>query len=67
MTANGSNGDRLVLGKVWGRKIGKKKLVFNTAGATTGTDQFYLLAISDSTAAPHPSLGGYIRYNYVDG
>lgn len=63
-TLNGPN-DKLFEAVFYGRRIGKKNVHFN-AGLTTGTDQFYLIAISDSVAAPHPSIGGTTRFEYTD-
>lgn len=37
-----------------------------TNGATTGTNQLYLLTVSDSAAAPHPTLDYRFRVNYTD-
>lgn len=54
-----------IRGALWGRKLGKKKLTFNAATAL-GTDQFYSLVITDSVAASHPQMGGYIRMEYCD-
>lgn len=62
-SAYGTN-DKLIKGSVWGRRLGKKILHFN-AGTTNGTDQFYLLKITDSVAANHPGVAGYIRMEYT--
>lgn len=52
-------------GALWGRKIGKKRLIFN-ATAINGVDQPYILFISDSVAVTHPSITGTLRMEYVD-
>lgn len=51
--------------KFYGKKLGKKKVYFNAA-LTTGTDMIYMLFITDSVAASHPTIGGTIRVIYDD-
>lgn len=53
-------------GALWGKKLGRKKMMFNEA-ATTGLHQFYWLAITDSIAASHPQVIGNMRLEYSDG
>lgn len=57
--------DRFVKGSIYGKKLGKKKIVFDAA-VITGNDQIYYLLISDSVGAPHPSVGGVFRMTYTD-
>jgi len=52
-------------GSVYGTKLGKKKLVFNPT-AITAKGAIYYLAITDSIAASHPSLGLTTRLHYTD-
>lgn len=48
------------------RRFFKTTLKFDAA-TTTGPDQIYLLAVSDSSVAPNPVLYGYIRMAFQDG
>lgn len=43
-----------------------KKAVHYTAGTTAGREKIFLIALSDSAAASHPYIAGYIRFNYTD-
>jgi len=61
---NGTNAKDWIIA-YYGRKLGKKSLTFNAA-LTTGTDMLYLLLLSDSVAAPHPTVGGTCRLEYTD-
>jgi len=61
---NGTNAKDWIIA-YYGRKLGKKSLIFN-ASLTTGTDMLYLLLLSDSVASPHPTIGGYCRLEYTD-
>lgn len=49
----------------YGKRLGKKKIAFNSA-AVTGMDQLYFLIISDSLAAGHPSMNYNCRTIYSD-
>jgi hypothetical protein len=49
---------------IYGKKLKKKRLIFNTA-ATTGIGQFYMMLISDSVAASHPTFMWYSRVHYT--
>lgn len=50
---------------LYGNKLGPAKLYMNDT-ATTGTRQFFWFAITDSVAANHPTLYGYMRLTYTD-
>lgn len=52
-------------GNLFGKRLGRKKLIFDAA-VLTGTGQIYILMISDSVAGPHPTVGGYMRIEYTD-
>lgn len=49
----------------YGRRLPRKSLQFNPAN-TTGFNQVYCLAVSDSVAVTHPSVLVYSRTTYVD-
>lgn len=51
--------------KVFGRRLGRKGIEFNN-GLVTGNNHIYALFISDSTAAPNPTLNWYSRLTYTD-
>lgn len=51
--------------KFSGKRLGKKKIAFNSA-AVTGMDQLYMLAVSDSTAISHPYISFNCRTIYSD-
>lgn len=55
----------IVLHTLYGKKLGKKILEFNAA-STLGTNQIYMLLISDSVAATHPSVTGFMQLRYTD-
>lgn len=59
------NASMAVSSKLFGKRLGRKKLGFNAA-ATTGNNQIYFLWISDSAAIGHPAVGGTIRLIYTD-
>lgn len=46
-------------------KYAKKQIAF-TAGSTDGSNKVYMIAISDSTAAPHPQINFICRLFYDD-
>jgi len=49
------------------KKLAAKKVLYDSgAGVTTGAGKIYILVISDSGAATHPSITGYFRLNYHD-
>lgn len=64
LSANGVP-DKVLVQNFFGKKLGKKTIDMDAA-VTTGTDQLYLLLISDSVAAPHPTVGGFLRMEYTD-
>jgi hypothetical protein len=64
LSTNGTP-NRVIDQVLYGKRLGKKKIIFDAA-ITTGTDQIYVLAISDSIAVPHPALAGYVRVEYTD-
>lgn len=43
----------------------RRKIQYN-AGGTTGVNKIYLLLVSDSSAAPHPTISYYSKLNYRD-
>lgn len=49
-------------------KLGKKMVnqIRYTAGLTTGSNKLYILEISDSSAAAHPSFSTVARMNFTD-
>ena len=49
--------------KIYGKKLGRKKLNFNSS-AVTGTGHLYMLLVSDSGSAPHPyaQFAGTLKY-----
>jgi len=49
----------------YGRKLGKKKVVFNP-GVLTGTDMIYVAVVSDSTVVAHPFIGLNWRLTFTD-
>jgi len=56
--------------RVWkstffGKRLGKKKAVFNPA-AGTGVGNIYMLAVSDSIAASHPAVALSTRLHFTD-
>lgn len=65
MTQNGSNGCIQKNFRFYGRRLPRKKLQYNPA-ATTGFNQIYCLFISDSIAAPNPTVDMVVRTTYVD-
>lgn len=44
----------------------QKRQISYVSASTTGTNKLFLLAISDSAAAAHPTIGGYTRLDYTD-
>lgn len=63
--SSGGDQDKFVKGSIYGKKLGKKKIIFDAA-VITGNDQIYYMLISDSVGAPHPSVGGNFRMTYTD-
>lgn len=61
----GGTYDVALHGNLYGKRLGKKRLIFDAA-VTTGTDQIYVLWISDSVAGPHPNVAGTFRLEYTD-
>lgn len=55
----------VVLHTLYGKKLGRKVLEFNAA-STLGTNQIYMLLISDSVAISHPTVTGYMQLRYTD-
>lgn len=55
----------LIKGSLYGTRLGRKIIDFNAA-TTLGTNQIYMLMISDSAGIPHPSIKGYWRIEYTD-
>lgn len=43
-----------------------KKLIYTASDGTTGTDQIYICALSDSTATSHPAIAFTSRLSYTD-
>lgn len=64
LSTNG-NPIRVIDQVLYGKRLGKKKIIFDAA-IVSGTDQIYVLAMSDSVAAPHPNMAGFIRVEYTD-
>lgn len=56
---------KVIIGKC-NMKYCKRKLQFTAGSATVGTGMIYALAISDSSASPHPSVTGEINFWYTD-
>lgn len=55
--------------KSWRKKINlkyAKKIINFATGTTNGSNKFYLLTISDSTAVTDPTIGIYTRLNFDD-
>lgn len=50
----------------FGKKLGRKKIVFTSDAVATGTNQIYMLYVSDSVAATHPTLNYYSRVDFMD-
>lgn len=44
----------------------RKVIDFDTVLSTIGTGHLYVMVISDSSAAPHPSVNGYFRMRFKD-
>lgn len=56
---------KIVHFSLYGKRLGRKILEFNAA-TNLGTNQIYLMMISDSIAASHPSVIGYAQLTYTD-
>lgn len=56
---------KIITGRV-NMKYCKRKLQFIAGSPTQGTNMIYALAISDSSAAPNPSIIGEINFWYTD-
>lgn len=56
---------RIVTGRV-NMKYCKRKIQFIAGSPTNGTNMIYALAISDSSASPHPGVTGEINFWYTD-
>lgn len=65
MSSAGSNYVRTMKWLFYGKRLGKKKTVFNP-GTTTGYDNVLLIAISDSAVASHPNIAFTVRAHYTD-
>nr|WAE42312.1 MAG: capsid protein [Cressdnaviricota sp.] len=65
MVLNTQSGVKQFSWKFYGKKLGKKKIAFNS-GAVTGMDQLYMLIISDSLAVAHPAINFNCRTIYSD-
>lgn len=46
--------------------LAKKTVQYAAASSTAGTNRYWLLVISDSAAATHPSIKYYIRVQFTD-
>lgn len=51
--------------QLYGRKLGKKKVIFNDA-LLTGSNQLFILLVSDSAATPHPYAQWNSTIHYTD-
>lgn len=51
---------------LYGKRLGKKKLIFIPAASLTGDGHIYCFVISDSIAVSHPSIYIYTRLIYSD-
>lgn len=65
MSATGSNAAKTFRFKLFGRRLGPKKVYFNPAG-TTGFGHVYALFLSDSVAATHPTAAISTETIYTD-
>lgn len=65
LTQNGNNGALHRSLTIVGKKLGRKKIEFNNA-AITGSNLIYAVFISDSIAAPNPTINWYSRLTYYD-
>lgn len=54
-----------LIANLYGKKLGKKRVDFNST-LVTGVDQIYYLLLSDSVAVTHPYVAGYVRMEYTD-
>lgn len=57
---------RIVQGTCYGKKLGRKKIGFNQ-GLITGMGQIYIMFMSDSAIAAHPTVAGSYSLVYSDG
>lgn len=51
--------------RLFGKRLARKKLVFNPT-ATTGFNQIYTLMMSDSIAAPNPTFAYHCKVTFTD-
>lgn len=65
LVSSGSNAVLFRAFRLYGSRLGRKTLQFNPA-ATTGFNQIFCLAFSDSAAAPTPGLSIITNTTYVD-
>ena len=55
--------DRMI--DLYGKRLGSKHLVYEPA-TTAGTNQYYMLVVSDSVASPSPAIGTTWEFYYTD-
>lgn len=52
--------------KLYGKALGSPKLTFSSNDGTVGQGKYYLLVVSDSGAASHPTFSAVTRSEYYD-
>lgn len=50
---------------LYGKRLGAKHLVYEPA-TSSGTNQYYMLVVSDSVGAPNPAIGTTWEFYYTD-
>lgn len=65
MVLNTASGLKRFKWRFYGKRLGKKKLAFNT-NAITGMDNIYMFMISDSLAVSHPAVQFQTRVVFTD-
>lgn len=68
LAAYGSGGSqtKAVDKTIYGKTLGKKRLMFSDVSAVTGPEHIYFLALTDSVAASHPTLVFRSRLYFTD-